>query len=111
MRNGTYNYDLAQHKYETRLKQRSGDLEIDTVIGSNHKGALVTINDRFTSKVWTRKLSGEYAAKHQEIVKEFHFFFLYLARTVLGNVEPMKNLNSLVYTFGPTVRSELIINN
>ena len=32
-------------------------LEIDTVIGSNHKGALVTINDRLTSKVWIRKLS------------------------------------------------------
>ena len=40
MRNGTYNYDLAQHKYETRLKQRFGDLEIDTVIGSNHKERL-----------------------------------------------------------------------
>ena len=34
-------------------------LEIDTVIGSNHKGALVTINDRLTSKVWIRKLSGK----------------------------------------------------
>ena len=121
MRNGTYNYDLAQHKYETRmklrgrkqvfkkemketvislleegyspeqikgrsnvagfamghipnridieerpsivdLKQRFGDLEIDTVIGSNHKGVLVTINDRLTSKVWIRKLSGKDAS-------------------------------------------------
>ena len=26
-------------------KSRIGDLEIDTVIGKNHKGALVTIND------------------------------------------------------------------
>ena len=25
MRNGTYNYDLAQRKYETRLKLRFGD--------------------------------------------------------------------------------------
>ena len=41
------------------LKERFGDLEIDTVIGSNHKGALVTINDRLTSKVWIRKLSGK----------------------------------------------------
>ena len=37
-------------------------LEIDTVIGSNHKGALATINDRLTSKVWIRKLSGKDAA-------------------------------------------------
>ena len=28
----------------------------------NHKGALVTINDRLTSKVWIRKLSGKDAA-------------------------------------------------
>ena len=27
--------------------------------GSNHKGAFVTINDRLTSKVWIRKLSGK----------------------------------------------------
>ena len=37
-------------------------MEIDIVIGSNHKGALVTINDRLTSKVWIRKLSGKDAA-------------------------------------------------
>lgn len=77
MRNGTYNYDLAQHKYETRLKLRFGDLEIDTVIGSNHKGALVTINDRFTSKVWIRKLLVKYIVKHQEIAKVFHFFSIF----------------------------------
>ena len=29
-------------------KQRFGDLEIDTIIGKNHKGAIVTINDRAT---------------------------------------------------------------
>ena len=43
-------------------RKRFGDLEIDTVIGSNHKGALVTINDRLISKVWIRKLSGKDAA-------------------------------------------------
>ena len=41
------------------LKLHFGELEIDTVIGSNYKGALVTIYDRFTSKVWIRKLSGK----------------------------------------------------
>ena len=34
-------------------------MEIDTIIGSNHKDALVTINDRLTSKGWNRKLSGK----------------------------------------------------
>lgn len=40
-------------------KVRFGDLEIDTVIGKNHKGALLTINDRVTGLVWIRLLSGK----------------------------------------------------
>ena len=51
--------DIEERPSIVDLKQRFGDLEIDTVIGSNHKGALVTINDRLTSKVWIRKLSGK----------------------------------------------------
>ena len=51
--------DIEERPAIVDLKERFGDLEIDTVIGSNHKGALVTINDRLTSKVWIRKLSGK----------------------------------------------------
>ena len=42
--------DIEERPAIVDLKERFGDLEIDTVIGSNHKGALVTINDRLTSK-------------------------------------------------------------
>jgi IS30 family transposase len=42
-------------------KERFGDLEIDTIIGKNHKGAILTINDRATSRVWIRKLQGKEA--------------------------------------------------
>lgn len=42
-------------------KERFGDLEIDTIIGKNHKGAILTINDRVTSRVWIRKLTGKEA--------------------------------------------------
>lgn len=42
-------------------KSRIGDLEIDTVIGKNHKGALVTINDRKTNMVKIRKVAGKNA--------------------------------------------------
>ena len=42
-------------------KIRFGDCEIDTVIGKNHKGALLTINDRVTSMVWISLLSGKEA--------------------------------------------------
>ncbi|MEZ4907266.1 MAG: IS30 family transposase [Saprospiraceae bacterium] len=37
-------------------KNRFGDFEIDTVIGKNHKGALLTMNDRVSSLVFIRKL-------------------------------------------------------
>jgi len=43
-------------------KLRIGDFEIDTVIGQNHKGALLTINDRVSSKVWIARLEGKNAA-------------------------------------------------
>ena len=104
--------DIEERPSIVDLKQRFGDLGIDTVIGSNHKGALVTINDRLTSKVWIRKLSGKDAAplalktiealqpvkdlihtitadngkefaKHQEIAKELQISF-YFCKPFLG---------------------------
>lgn len=33
-------------------KKRFGDLELDTVIGKNHKGAILTVNDRATGLCW-----------------------------------------------------------
>ena len=42
-------------------KSRFGDLEIDTMIGKNHKGAIMTINDRCTRIVVIRKLEGKEA--------------------------------------------------
>lgn len=47
-------------------KIRFGDLEIDTVIGKNHQGALVTINDRATGLLRMRKVD----RKEAELVKE-----------------------------------------
>lgn len=42
-------------------KRRFGDLEIDTIIGRNHKGAIMTIVDRCTRIVLIRKLGGKEA--------------------------------------------------
>ena len=53
--------DIDQRPAVVELKERFGDLEIDTIIGKNHKGAILTINDRATSRVWIRKLSGKEA--------------------------------------------------
>ena len=43
--------DIEERPAIVDLKERFGDLEIDTVIGSNHKGTLVTINDRLPFKM------------------------------------------------------------
>ena len=54
--------DIEQRPTIVEHKERFGDLEIDTIIGKNHKGAILTINDRATSRVWIRKLAGKEAA-------------------------------------------------
>jgi len=48
------------------LKERFGDLEIDTIIGKNHKGAIVTINDRATGVLKMKRI----ASKESELVKQ-----------------------------------------
>ena len=40
-------------------RERSGDLEGDTIIGSRHKGVLLTMNDRVTKKVSIDKLKSK----------------------------------------------------
>jgi len=36
---------------------------VDTVVGANHKGALLTINDRLTGYLWIRRLEGKNATE------------------------------------------------
>ena len=40
--------DIDERPAVVEERQRIGDLEIDTIIGEHHKGAIVTINDRTT---------------------------------------------------------------
>lgn len=40
-------------------KSRIGDLEVDLVIGANHKKALVTINDRRTGRCWIQLVNSK----------------------------------------------------
>lgn len=51
--------DIDQRSSIVDDKVRFGDLEIDTIIGKKHKGAILTINNRVTSRVWIRKLQGK----------------------------------------------------
>jgi len=65
-------------------KKRLGDLEIDTIIGENHKGALLTINDRVSKMVWIGLLRGknskELAIKTIEKLKDYN-----LIKTITGD--------------------------
>lgn len=51
--------DISQRPPEVELRERFGDLEIDLIIGKNHKGAILTINDRATGFGKLRKLDGK----------------------------------------------------
>lgn len=51
--------DISQRPPEVELRERFGDLEIDLIIGKNHKNAILTINDRATGLAKLRKLDGK----------------------------------------------------
>lgn len=66
-------------------KERFGDFEIDTVIGQNHKGALLTINDRVSSKVWITKLNGKNAEELAQKTIEALNPYKELAQTITAD--------------------------
>src|SRR5690554_918641 len=51
--------DISQRPPEVELRERFGDLEIDLIIGKDHKGAILTINERATGMARLRKLEGK----------------------------------------------------
>jgi len=59
-------------------KSRFGDLEIDTIIGKNHQGAILTINDRRSSSLWICRIDGKEEGP--------------LALKTIETLEPFKNL-------------------
>jgi len=58
--------DISNRPEIVEDRERFGDFEIDTIIGRNHKGAIVTINDRATGLLKMRKL----ASKNAEILAD-----------------------------------------
>jgi transposase, IS30 family len=44
--------DISQRPAFVDQKLRKGDLEIDPIIGKNHKGAILTINNRVSNFLW-----------------------------------------------------------
>jgi IS30 family transposase len=54
--------DIEERPAIVEEKQRVGDVEMDLVIGKNHKGALLTINDRATEMLKMGYVEGKEAA-------------------------------------------------
>jgi IS30 family transposase len=51
--------DIEKRPEIVEKRERFGDLEVDTVIGKNHKGALVTINDRASGMLKSKKVESK----------------------------------------------------
>ena len=57
--------NISERPKEVEDRRLFGDLEIDLVIGKDHKGALLTINDRATGLLFMKKIE----SKDSEIVR------------------------------------------
>jgi len=53
--------DISQRPKVVDDRERAGDLEIDTIIGKNHQGAILTVNDRASGLLKMKKLEGKSA--------------------------------------------------
>jgi len=71
--------DIDQRPSIVERKERIGDLEIDLVIGKNHKEALLTINDRATGVLKMTKVKSKEAEvierKTIELLQDWMLFF------------------------------------
>lgn len=52
------------------LKSRFGDLEIDTMIGRNHQGSILTIVDRYSKFLWAKFIGRNTAENVERALKE-----------------------------------------
>ena len=76
---------IDQRPPEVDEKQRFGDFEIDTIIGKNHNGAILTINDRKTSFVKIKKLTGKNAKELAEQTIKILMPIKHLIHTITGD--------------------------
>lgn len=62
--------DIDQRPAIVERKDRLGDLELDTIVGANHKGAVVSIVDRCTKYVWLSLIPQATARNVEEAICE-----------------------------------------
>lgn len=58
--------NISKRPIEATQRTSFGHLEVDTIIGKNHKGAIVTINDLASGAFWMRKVE----SKDANLVKQ-----------------------------------------
>ena len=121
---------IDQRPAEVQEKRRFGDLEIGTIIGRNHKGAIVTINDRKNGFLWMKKVdertsdavyratvellkeekefihtitgdNGKEFADHQKIAQELQINFYFAKPYHSWERGANENLNGLIRQYIP----------
>jgi len=65
-----YRVDIDQRPKEANNRERLGDWEADTVIGKNHKGAIVTLDERVSKLRLALPLKGKFAEDTKEAIIE-----------------------------------------
>ena len=66
-------------------RERVGDFEVDLVIGANHKGALLTINDLTTGYAKVRKLKSKNAKEVAKMIVKTLKPFAHLCKTITSD--------------------------
>ena len=65
--------DIDKRPAIVEKRERFGDLELDTIVGKDHQGGLVSINDRMTGLIKIRKITAKEASQVEEkIVEALH---------------------------------------
>lgn len=77
--------DISKRPKIVDRKTRFGDLEIDTVIGKNHKGALVTINSRASGMLKMKKVATREAKEVAKAAKELLSDWLPYLKTITAD--------------------------
>lgn len=82
---------------EADLNTLFGHLEVDTIIGANHKGAIVTMNDRASGTLWMRKVEKREAKS--------------VSKAIISMLEPIKPyIRSITADNGKEFAQHQIIN-
>jgi IS30 family transposase len=92
--------DIDERPEIVEKKERFGDLEIDTIIGRNHKGAIVTINDRASGYLWMKKVKRRTADAVFEAT-------VYLLKKVSKHVKTITADNGKEFAFHEKIANSL----